>query len=438
MRPNILLLNAHDLGRHLSCYGRRTIVTPALQALSEQGVTFDNSFCTAPQCSPSRAALHTGRYPHAVGMMGLAHAPFNWRLHPDEQHMAQRLHAVGYETALIGNQHLTESRLMLENPAALGFETALPDAPARELAAQAAAFLSRRAEAARPFYLEVGFVEPHRPYDWGGAQPDDSQGVSIPPYIPESPEARADFAALQGIIRVMDEGVGIILRALQESGLADNTWVIFTTDHGVAMPRAKCTLYDPGIETALIMHWPGGGLTGGRRVAELVSHVDMAPTMLDALGLPIPDTLHGRSYWPLLQGRAYEPRREVFAEKTYHTMYEPMRGIRTATHKLIVNFAEDVAINVPADIQLSPIYPLMLGQITQHRPHVELYALQSDPWEQTNIAGAREVAEVERDLKRRLFAWMEQTGDPLLRGLPPSPYYHETMRQLRGGDSDAA
>jgi N-sulfoglucosamine sulfohydrolase len=434
MQPHIVLITTHDLGKHLSCYGQATVFTPAIQRVSDQGVTFDASFCTAPQCSPSRAALHTGRYPHAVGMMGLAHDPFSWRLHPDELHMAQRLRAAGYETALIGVQHLTDTTSLLQNPAELGYEMALPVAPAREVGEHAAAFLAAHADSDRPFYLEVGFVEPHRPYDWGGAQPDDSLGVSIPPYIPESPEARQDFAALQGIIRVMDEGVGIIWRALEEYHLAENTWLIFTTDHGLAMPRAKCTLYDPGIETALVMHWPGGGLTGGRRIEHMVSHVDMVPTLLEGLGLAIPGNLQGRGYWPLLQGQAYEPRRAVFAEKTYHTMYEPMRAIRTTTHKLIANFAEDVAINVPADVQHSPIYPTMLDAITRHRPYVELYDLLADPHETVNLAGQPGMADLERELKQELLAWMERTADPLLTGVPLSPQYHAVMRQLRGGE----
>ena len=431
MRPNILLITTHDLGKHLPVYGQQTVVAPAIEGLARQGITFDRSFCTAPQCSPSRAALHTGRHAHTVGMLGLGHEPFNWRLHANELHFAHRLSAAGYETALIGIQHLTERLFQLENPAELGYEKASPAIPAVEMAESAAAFLAARANPTRPFYLEVGFFEPHRPYDWGGAQPDCSQDVAVPPYIPDSPQARQDFAALQGIIRVMDAGVGVILQALKTHDLAQNTWVIFTTDHGIAMPRAKCTLYDPGIETTLIMRWPSGGLTGGKRIAEMISHVDMVPTLLEGLTLPVPDNLHGRSYWPLLRGEDYEPHREIFAEKTYHTVYEPIRAIRTATHKLIVNFADDVAINVPADIQLSPIYPTVLDQITPQRPHVELYDLAQDPHEQHNIAGQPETAAIERDLMRRLLAWMERTADPLLSGVPVSPTHREVMRRLR-------
>src|SRR5919204_2146664 len=123
--PNILFFTCHDLGRHLSCYGHTTIRTPALQALADEGVRFDNVFCTAPQCSPSRASLHTGRYPHATGVMGLAHPPFSWPLAPTERHLAQLLGEAGYSTALVGMQHLIERGSAHE----LGYTRVMPVAP---------------------------------------------------------------------------------------------------------------------------------------------------------------------------------------------------------------------------------------------------------------------------------------------------------------------
>jgi N-sulfoglucosamine sulfohydrolase len=425
--PNIVLVTCHDLGQHLGCYGWQSVPSPALDGIAGRGVLFENSFCTAPQCSPSRSALHTGRHAHTNGMLGLAHSPFNWRLHPDEQHIARRLQAAGYETALIGAQHLVAG----DDAHSLGYDSVQSRGPAHETGAAAAAYLEIAAERHRPFYLEVGFFEPHRPYDYGGVDPDDSRGVNLPAYIPDTPEARAEFAHAQGAIGALDAAVGQIFVALQTHGLLDQTWFIFAADHGLAMPRAKCTCYDPGIEAALIMHWPTGGLTVGRRIGDLVSHIDVVPTMLEALGMDIPANLHGRSYWPLLQGQPYQPNREIFAEKTFHTAYEPMRCIRTATHKLIVNLDQDIAVNVPTDIQRSPIYMQMQDQITPHRPHLELYDLAADPAEMHNLSGQPEVAEVERDLRQRLLRWMETTDDPILRGPVASPYYHEALAMLR-------
>ena len=425
-QPNILFFTCHDLGRYLGCYGHATVPSPALDALAGAGLRAANAFCTAPQCSPSRAALHTGRYPHATGVLGLAHAPFGWRLTPPTQHLAHRLNAAGYHTALIGMQHV----IAHGEAAELGYRQIWPVAPAAEEATRAAAVL-RELAGGPPFYLEVGFEEPHRPYDFGGATPDTTRGVAVPPYLPDVPAMRQEMAAFQGAVRAMDAAVGRILAVLDDLGLAQTTWVIFTADHGIAMPRAKGTLYDPGIEIALLMRWPERGLAGGGTIDALLSNVDMVPTMLEGLDLPIPAPLQGRSFWPLLQGDPYTPRSEIFAEKTFHTYYEPMRAIRTATHKYIANFEVSTAVDVPADVRTSPAYPLLLPEFDREREPVELYDLTADPGERTNLAGQVAVAATETDLRRRLRAWMRETDDPLLAGPVASPYYADALRRLQ-------
>ena len=384
-RPNVLFITCHDLGRHISPYGQENVMTPVLGRLAAQGVLFENAFCTAPQCSPSRAALHTGRYAHAVGVLGLTHGDFGWDLNGGEKHLAAHLREAGYETALFGIQHVTT------RPERLGYDAVFPTLRADHMAAAAREYLTSR-NPEKPFYLEVGFFEPHRPYDWQGTKPDTSQGVTLPPYLPDVPEAEADVAALQGAVRMLNTGVGILLDSLDDLGLAENTWVVFTTDHGLAMPRAKCTLYDPGIEAALLMRWPGGGVAGGKRYTELVSHVDMVPTVLERLNFPLPNSLHGRSYASLLRGGDYTPRDALYAEKTFHEIYDPMRAVRTLTHKLIVNFETGVKLDVPGDVQRGPLYRAMLPSILQtERPGVELYDLEQDPNEGNNLAGREEV-----------------------------------------------
>jgi arylsulfatase A-like enzyme len=390
-------------------------------------VRFERSFCTAPQCSPSRAALHTGHYPHATGVLGLAHHPFGWRLDPRARHLAQILRDVGYRTSLIGMQHLVEHGAERE----LGYQYLAPVEAAYDEADEAIGQLREFSATDQPFYLEVGFEEPHRPYDFGGAQPDTELGVDVPPYLPDTSESREDLAAFQGAIRQMDNAVGRILAALDELGLAERTLVVFVTDHGAAMPRAKCTLYDPGIEVALLMRWPERGVSSGRVVSEMVSNVDVTPTLLDALGLPVP-ALHGRSFWPLLEGRSFEPRSEVFAEKTFHTQFEPMRAMRTERHKLILNLEIGLRFDVPGDILTSPIYPQMIPRIVGTRPPIELYDLATDRWEEHNLADTPDVADVQADLRQRLLRWMEETDDPLLRGPVTSPYLADALERLRG------
>jgi arylsulfatase A-like enzyme len=263
-------------------------------------------------------------------------------------------------------------------------------------------------------------------------QPDAAAGVTVPPYLPATPASRDEFAALQGAVHQADRAVGRMLAALDGAGLTDDTLVLFTADHGVAMPRAKCTLYDPGIGVALIVRWPAGGLTGGQAREALASNVDLLPTLLQAAGVPVPDRVQGRSFLPLLRGETETHRDAVFTEKTFHSYYDPMRGIRTDRYKLIRNFEAAFLVEVPGDVQLGPIYRTELQRyVSATHPPVELYDLEADPWEQENLAGRPEIAAIEAELDRRLWAWMAETGDPLLRGPVPSPSYLQALAARR-------
>lgn len=423
MRPNILLMHCHDLGRFLGCYGIPTINSPNLDGLAADGVRFTNAFCTAPQCSPSRASLFTGRYPHNNGVLGLTHSDFAWDLDADETHLAQRLKDAGYATAAIGVVHEARTRDRL------GFDKLQPGGHADEVA-------DKTIDALRtdgPFYLQVGFTEPHRlpgkadpPGTMGFLgdyiEPDDSKGVTVPGYLVDTDGTRAELAELQGAVRHMDAAVGRIL-----AHVPDNTIVIFTTDHGVALPRAKCSLYDPGIETALIIRSPENGWTGGRTVDELVSNVDVVPTLLDILDLDAPDHLQGRSFAAALNDQPHDRRTEIFAEMTYHDYYDPRRCIRTETHKLIANFSSAPAFMDPSQSW----QPRSTSQAKHsgrggYHPFVECYDLGADPHELTNIAEDP----IARGLMQQLHQWMVDTDDPLLAGAVTSPLHRRTVAAL--------
>lgn len=425
--PNLLLIDCHDLGRHLGCYGHVAVPSDALDRLAADGVRFANAYCTAPQCSPSRAALYTGRHAHDVGMLGLAHAPFDWRLHPGVRYLAGWLRASGWSTHHLGVQHVI--RQTPEHVRSLGFDTHA--APHAEASVVADAAVRRLREVERPFFLNVGFEEPHRDANgrFEAHPPYDARGVEVPPYLPDTPAAREEMARLQGTIKAMDDGVARILAALERRPDAADTWVIFTTDHGLALPRAKASMYDPGLGVALIMRWPARGLTGGRTVEALTSHVDLVPTVLEGLGLESDEALHGRSLWSLLRGEATRHHGHVFAEKTFHTAYEPQRAVRTERYKLIANLEVDV-MNVPGDVLRSPVTPTMVDEIAVERPPLELYDLHEDPDERVNRVGDPGLAQVEADLKRELVAWMRRTNDPILDGPVASPYRHAALRAL--------
>lgn len=420
-RPSIVQITCHDLGRHLNCYGATSVRSPHLDALAAQGVRFTQAFCSSPGCSPSRSSLATGRYPHANGVMGLAHDGFGWDLNPDEHHIATLLRDQGYDTHLFGLQHVTM------HPDRLGF-THIHRRDLGPVVATEVEVVLANADRARPFYLEINLEEPHRPYDQGGVQPDDRAGVVVPPWLPDTPASRAEFAELQGAIHAADNAIGRILNALDRSGLAESTFVLFTADHGLAMPRAKCTLYDTGIGVSLIVRWPDGGLEAGITHASLVSNVDVVPTLLDAIGAPIPTNLHGRSLLPLLRGESSPVRDMVFAEKTFHSYYDPMRAIRTDRYKLIRSFDSGFAVDVPGDVQLGTIYRTELQRyVSSSRPDLELYDLVSDPLETHNLAGQPDYAQIQSDLDQRLWQCMADTNDPLLNGPIPSPAYRRAI-----------
>jgi len=398
---DVVLITTHDIGRHLHCYGVASVASPNLDALAADGVRFTRAFATAPQCSPSRASLATGLYPHTNGVMGLAHHGFDWEL--ATPHSAAVFASAGIAPFLFGGQHVTL------HPDSLGFERIEPTAAVEEVIA------SQPSD--RRLYIEINFDETHRPYPRPGSPP---AGLVIPGYLPSGLEAMEELTAVEQTIAAMDAAAGRVLAALEKAGRAEGAIVVFTTDHGLAMPRAKCTLYDPGLEVALIVRWPNGGFGHGVTRSELVSNIDVLPTLLEASGVPLPAGIQGQSL--------FEGRQAVFAEKTFHSYYDPMRCIRTAAHKYIRNFETAFAVEVPGDVQLGPIFRSNPSRYSRDRPSVvELYDLNEDPLEQRNLAGQPDVAQVEQRLNDELWTWMRDTDDPLLNGPVPSPRYRLAM-----------
>jgi arylsulfatase A-like enzyme len=430
--PNIVVLVSHDTGRHISPYGVATVRTPNAERLAREGVVFEQCYCAAPQCSPARAALFTGRPPHQNGVMGLTHACFAWDFNPGEVHLAQRLRDHGFATAAFGHQHETRR---LDGR---GFEHQDGANEIRTLVGRFDTWLGGRSEDRRPFYAQLACFQTHRDFTGQGEVPDASLGVTVPPWLDPTPDTRREFTALQGSVARWDEGLGDLLAVLDRRGLTGDTLLVVTTDHGLAMPRAKGTLYDPGIEVLLLLRWPGR-LAAGRRLPALVSHQDVLPTLLEAVGATLPEGLDGTSLWPLLDGRTEAVREAVFFGLTQHEAYNPMRGLRTRRWKYIRNFepgrgtpgdiiqGEDPRANTYRDhLQL-----LIAGRIRHQLHPTELYDLAVDPLERNNLAQDAAHAARCRGFARELLAWMERTGDPLLAGPIPTPCWRNALADLR-------
>lgn len=419
-RPNIVLIHWHDLGTWLGTYGVPHVSSPSVDRIAAEGVRFDRAFSTAPLCSPARAALMTGRYPHAVGMLGLQH--HGWEYRPDVETLPMHLRRLGYHSVNVGMQH--EAR----DPARLGYDEVIE---ARDPATgwqradtvvdHALAWLRAPERRREPFLAVVGFFEVHRPYPADLYPPDDP--VWVPPFLPDNAHTRQDLAAFQGAIRVADRAVGRLVEALRQEALLDRTWIVFTTDHGMAFPRAKSTLYDPGIRVSLVVRPPDGTSFRRGQTDRLVSHVDVVPTLLDLAspGAARQLSVDGRSHAAWLRGEEDAGRSEVFAEKTYHDSYDPIRAIRTSRWKYIRNAEPGPLLRLALDIEESPTRAGMGDDHVRPRPEVELYDLAADPWERRNLAGQPDVADVERELAAALDQWQRATGDPLLDGPVPAP-----------------
>jgi arylsulfatase A-like enzyme len=434
--PNILYLHSHDTGRYVQPYGQ-PVPTPNIQRLADQGVLFREAFCAVPTCSGSRACLLTGQYGHNSGMLGLAHR--GWSLNDYRQHLVHPLRKAGYHSVLIGEQHIAK------RPDIIGFDRVekIETTHVESVAPVARAVIAEPIP--EPFFLSVGFFETHR--DWLGPSSVRDALYSQPPAnLPDTPETRHDMASFKASARTLDQGVGSVLEALESQGLAENTLIIFTTDHGLAFPGAKATLYDRGLGVMLIMRGPGS-FSGGKVNDALVSHLDVYPTVCELAGIERPDFLQGESLLPLVRGQA-SVRETLFAEMNWHAAYEPQRAVRDKRFKYITRFGERTK-PVLANCDDSPSKTVLLehGWAERDIPFEQLYDLVFDPNEADNIAGEPAYADTLAQMRERLDGWMHETADPLLHGeLEPPPGAEvndpdqlsasEALTRI-GGDADA-
>jgi arylsulfatase A-like enzyme len=419
---NILYLHSHDTGRYVQPYGY-AVDTPRLQQFAEEGVLFRQAFCAAPTCSPSRAALLTGQYPHQNGMTALAHK--GGQLIDPSRMLPHVLRTQGYATALAGFQHVApwnadmsthgyDRDLLRESPPPRTMEEG------NRWVAELATRYIQQADRGRPFFLDCGFTLTHRVGDgeqWHTAEAPpagDARYVRPPAPLPDTPETRRDFADFRVAAGLLDTCMGTVLDALAEAGLADDTLVIITTDHGIAYPHMKCNLTAHGTGVMLMLRGPG--FHGGRVVDSLVSHVDLFPTICEVAGLMPPEGLVGVSLT--------SPTRDaVFAEVNWHAAVEPMRVVRTARHAYIRRFMPQEHPVLPnCDDSVSKTLLRQAGWDDRPQESEVLYDLYFDPNEACNRAADPAYAGVLAEMRDRLQAWMVDTGDPLLTGrLDPWP-----------------
>ncbi len=413
--PNILYIHSHDTGRQIEPYGQ-SVPTPNLMKLAKQGIVFRNAHSAAPTCSPSRASLLSGQCPHSNGMLGLAHRGFS--MNDYKQHVLHTLRPAGYTSILGGLQHIAK------DPKVIGYDRILHTGGyhVAQVVPHVLRFLKDSPK--QPFFLDVGFFETHRPYPEPGPQEDARYSDYAAP-LPDLPATRRDMSAFQASARILDAGVGEVLAAFEAAGLADNTLVISTTDHGIAFPAMKCNLTKFGTGVSLIMRGPGG-FSGGRVSDALVSHIDVFPTLCELLDIPPPQWLQGRSLLPVVQGKAREVNDQTFSEVTYHAAYEPKRSVRTQRWNYIRHFGDrDKPVLPNCDDGLSKDVWLEYGWRDRPVAPEQLYDLIFDPNETNNLASDPAFSEARKEMGQKLESWMKKTNDPILKGAIPAPHGSE-------------
>ena len=437
---NIVLMVSDDHGREaLGCYGNSVIQTPHLDALAAEGTRFSNAFCTSASCAASRSAILTGLHNHANGAYGHTHGVHHFSCFDWVKSLPSFLNEAGYRTGRVGKRHYAPEELF---PFDFNPSERYWDRDDIALSEECRAFIAGD----EPFFLYWCSFDPHRngkviedhpckPDRFGNPNQNFSgdqervyseEEVIVPPFLSDTPEARAELAQYYQSISRLDRGVGRLIEMLKEEGKYDNTLIIYISDNGSAFPGSKTTLYDPGMRLPCIVREPGDK-AGGRVNDALISWVDIVPTILDfADAMPTASAFHGRSFRRLI-GTATEKgwRKEVYASHTFHeiTNYYPMRVIRSKKYKFIWNIAYPLTYPFASDLWDSAVWravrrdqPEMFGsrsvEAYLHHPRFELYDLQADPNETVNLADHPEFQGLVQSFCEKIKQFQKETNDP--------------------------
>lgn len=460
-RPNILFAISDDQSAmHAGAYGDTSNATPAFDRVAREGVLFNYAFTASPSCAPSRSAILTGRNIWELEeggiLLGILRAKFTV--------FTLLLEDAGYELGATGKtwgpgrlegwtREIFGKKLDSHK---LPEEDRRPGLNPTDYAANFDEFFEGR-DKSKPFFFWLGTSEPHQRYDIGawkkaGKKLEDAR---LPGALPDHPDVRGEILDYGLEVEHFDRHLGRALATLERAGELDNTLVIVTSDHGNPLPRSKCNLYDSGTQVPLAMRLPNV-IPGGRRVDDLASLADLAPTILEAAAVNVPAVMSGRSLWPVARseqaGLVDASRDFVVTAFERHTIARrdgvgyPMRAIRTHKYAYIRNYepdrwpAGDPDYNAPPqgfygdvdrgvtktfllaralDPEIRPYYLMAFGR----RPAEELYDLEADPHQLRNLAAAPELSEVKQLLIWRLNAYLQKHDDPRQRGAKPWDEY---------------
>ena len=405
VKPNIIWIMMEDWGYELSCYGAKGVQTPIIDQFAASGIRYTNSFCTAPVCSPSRSAMITGFHQNYIGANqhrtqgpGFEKKPLPYGIQP----ITHLLEEAGYYTCLMENRK-TDCNFVTDKPLFIGKDW------------------SERIEG-QPFFAQITYGGTHRKWLRDPEKPIDIASVEIPPYYPDHPLAKRDWAnGLEAAQRV-DRQIGDLLQRLEDEGLADNTLVFIIGDNGRCMPRGKQFLYDGGIQVPILARWPEH-IKPGQVSDDMVMTIDISATILEVAGIQPGHATHGKS----LFGKEVKNRKFIYAARDkMDDTHDAMRAIRSADFKLIHNLMPERAY-CQFNRYKEASYPVlallnimnMKGELTPEqaafmspvKPEFELYDMKADPFELNNLAADPDYGETKSALLAALNSWREKIND---------------------------
>jgi len=418
LRPNVLWISFEDTSPRFGCYGDPVARTPHVDRLAAEGCVYPNHFATAPVCAPNRFAIITGLYPTSGGGLHMR------TTHQDAAtpEMPTPYGAVVPHYARCFSESLRQAGYFCTNNAKTDYQFA-PPASAWDWC-RAGCHWRDRPEADQPFFAVFNLDETHESFQWpekGGEPETDPAKVTLPPYLPDTLETRKTLARQYDQIAYNDQRVGRLLDELEEDGLAENTIVFIWSDHGEGLPRAKRWCYDAGTRVPLIVRWPGA-IAPGTLDSRMVSSIDLGPTVLSLCGVPVPWHMQGR---PFLGPEQHERTYCFSSRDRFDTTYDMVRSARDRRYRYIRNFRPDLPRlgwvgyrnKHPAQHEIWRRYiaetlegPLRwFAQTT--RPVEELYDVEADPHQLTNLAGDPAYGDVLERLRGALDDWRDAVGD---------------------------
>ena len=421
---NVLLLIADDWSRLAGCYGSPAIQTPHLDELARRATRFTNAFCTTPSCAASRANILTGHYSHTHGQYGHSHSVHNFHTAVSMPSIPKTLTQAGFAAGIIGKLHVQPESVYPWTHDLQKVPGGSRNVP--KMAETAARFFADIGE--RPFYLHMGFTDPHR--DFGNRQTYegveerryDPAEVPVPDFLPDHPDVRAELAEYYQSISRLDLGFGLAIRALEEAGRADDTMIIVMSDHGMPFPGAKASSFDSGHRCPLLISRPEAAEV---ECDALVNWSSIAPTVFDWCSVEAPEGLPERSLLPVLdEGHALDWN-ETFFSHTFHevTNYYPYRALRARKYKYVRNLCPELTRPLPSDLWMSPTWKAveredmeMMGRRPTreflHQRGEALFDVEADPVESTNLIDDPALQEVAAEMRTKVRHFRMETRDP--------------------------